>query len=132
MLICPKCSSMMQVIEVSSPALRSLSGAKVDRCLSCQGLWFDKGEDANLMTPEVARVLDTGRTERSVRNNAKSGCECPRCQVPMKSQPFKGQPHIQFDACGKCGGAYFDAGEFRDASHRGVFEWVKGLFKASR
>jgi len=127
-LICPKCSSMMQALEVSSPALKSFSGAEVDRCLSCHGLWFDKGEDAALMTPEVARVLDPGRSERAVRNNAKTDPECPRCHVLMKSKPFKGQPHIRYESCDRCGGAYFDAGEFRDATHRGVFEWVKALF----
>ena len=129
MLICPKCSSMMETLEVSSPALKGFSGSEVDRCLSCKGLWFDKGEDAGLMTAEVARALDSGRTERSVRNDGKKDAECPRGHGLMKSKAFKGQPHIRYESCETCGGAYFDAGEFRDATSRGVFEWVKALFK---
>lgn len=129
MLICPKCESMMETIEVRSPALKALSGSEIDRCLSCKGIWFDRGEDAALMTPEIARALDTGRSDRSVRNNHKQGCLCPRCPVPLESKPFKGQPHIQYESCGSCGGAYFDAGEFRDATTRGVFEWIKAFFR---
>lgn len=128
-LNCPKCNSMMERIEIASPSLNTFSGAEVDRCLSCKGLWFDKGEDVALMTPEVARALDTVRTDRSVRYDSKIDPFCPRCQSLMKSIPFKGQPHIRYESCEKCGGAYFDAGEFRDASSRGVFEWVKAIFK---
>lgn len=119
----------MEPIEVRSAALKGLSGSEVDRCVSCKGLWFDRGEDAGLMTPEVARALDTKPTDRSVRYNAKKDPHCPRCQLLMKSVPFKGQPHIRYESCDRCGGAYFDAGEFRDATSRGVFEWVKALFK---
>lgn len=129
MLTCPKCNSMMERLEISSPSLRAFSGAEIDRCLSCGGLWFDKGEEAALMTAEVAHALDKGRTDRSRRNDTLRDCLCPRCSAPMGTLPFKGQPHIRYERCPSCGGAYFDGGEFRDATHRGIFEWVKALFR---
>lgn len=33
---CPKCGDSLQEIE--------LKGVKIDRCMSCQGIWLDAGE----------------------------------------------------------------------------------------
>jgi uncharacterized protein len=45
---CPKCGMDLQEIEFGD--------VKIDKCLSCEGLWLDKGELERLQTKESSFV----------------------------------------------------------------------------
>lgn len=72
-LHCPACASPMDE--------RALSGATVDVCPSCQGLWLDwfDGDVATL-------VRETGSPRTYVATGASGGSgACPRCSVHLRA-----------------------------------------------
>lgn len=101
---CPKCSAAMTSIREQ--------GVEVDRCPACGGLWFDTFEHEQLRELGGERI-DSG-TSRASATAVQAACNCPRCSTPMFRMVAAAQPHIAYESCGLCHGAYFDAGEFRD------------------
>ena len=121
---CPKCSSEMKTVTYDD--------VEVDRCSGCQGLWFDGGEIEPLRHRQAAEAIDIGDAERGAELNATENYVCPRCSGGMIKMVDAQQPHIWFESCGACGGAFFDAGEFRDLATHSVAEFFKDLFAPER
>ena len=122
---CPKCLGSMSKITVDDII--------IDRCDTCGGLWFDSSERENLNAiPHVERTLDTGdpAVGRSMDQSRKA--DCPRCHAAMISMSVPRQPHIHFESCTICHGAFFDAGEFTDAKHLTVLERLKSFLQQIR
>jgi Zn-finger nucleic acid-binding protein len=42
------------------------------------------------------------------------------------------QPHIEYESCGTCFGAYFDAGEFTDLKEHSLSDVVRRLVRKVR
>jgi Zn-finger nucleic acid-binding protein len=123
-LNCPKCRHDMEAIEVD--------GVEVDRCLSCQGLWFDAGELDWLAQPEVAEVIDTGQADAGHAMNALTEIDCPRCGRPMKHVADEHKPDIRYEVCLGCEGAFLDAGEFSDLARLSIAEVLRFLIRRRR
>lgn len=121
---CPKCRSAMQ------PA--SHEGIEIDRCTKCGGLWFDMLEAENLKKLGGADALDTGSAETGQEQNRLEKIECPRDSSAMLRMVVNGQPHIWYESCPVCYGAYFDAGEFKDFEAHTFMDRVKALFRKER
>jgi PAT family beta-lactamase induction signal transducer AmpG len=121
---CPKCRSDMEVVEVE--------GVEVDRCMSCNGLWFDAGEMEVLNTREAAAIIDTGDSEAGKHFNFIDAYRCPRCGGAMERKTDPKQQHIWFETCHDCSGSFFDAGEFRDLSQRTLSDFFLWLVTPSR
>ena len=121
---CPKCRSDMQQIMID--------GTEVDRCSSCHGLWFDSGELSKLRTKEAAAALDIGDVATGKKQNEIEHYRCPRCAGPMNRLVDPEQPHIWFEKCGSCRGAYFDAGELTDLANVSVSDFFKRFVTAER
>ena len=51
---------------------------------------------------------------------------CPIDNVRMIRMVDAGQPHIWFESCPVCHGAFFDAGEFTDFKERTLIEMFRG------
>jgi Zn-finger nucleic acid-binding protein len=85
LMICPLCHREM--VE------NVLEGVTIDVCLSCMGVWLDKGELKQLagLDPKIGRVLN-----------------CPRCTTEMQTRIVD---RIEIDICNKCGSIYLDQGE---------------------
>lgn len=105
-MICPKCQNDMEAVEYE--------GIEVDRCKICKGIWFDAGESDWLRHEDAATVLDTGDPSVGKQKNAINRYRCPRCDGGMLHRVDPGQPHIKYEECTSCRGAFFDAGEFAD------------------
>ena len=105
-MICPKCQNAMEAIEYE--------GIEVDRCKTCQGIWFDAGESDWLRDEEAATALDTGDPSVGRQKNPINRYRCPRCDGGMLHRVAPGQPHIEYEECTSCRGTFFDAGEFAD------------------
>jgi Zn-finger nucleic acid-binding protein len=100
---CPKCNSVMQLID--------FQGVEVDRCSACGGLWFDTGEAEYLTSEWVSEFLDTGDAEVGERHDEMNQINCPRCGELMKNHFDLEKSQISFEVCGEHG-KFFDAGEF--------------------
>ncbi len=105
-MICPKCQNDMEAIEYE--------GIEVDRCKTCQGIWFDAGESDWLRDKDAATALDIGDPSTGRQTNEIDSYRCPRCDGGMLRRVDPRQPHIQYEECTSCRGSFFDAGEFAD------------------
>ena len=82
----------------------------VDRCLGCQGVWFDEGEMADAIRRTRLRDLPRLPITALVRPKTLIG-PCPRCGAVMETLPSRAVPEVEYDRCPRCRGVWFDAGE---------------------
>ncbi len=107
----------------------TLGQVTVDRCTSCQGIWFDAFEREQMMAlPGATGALETDciweRNPPSVGALSENpggykGADCPRCQVKMEPVWVRRKKHTErgtlvFEQCEQCQGSFLDAGEFAD------------------
>ncbi len=119
---CPKCNSPMHKVSVDE--------YEVDCCGQCDGIWFDLREHDHLKDIRGSEDrIDTGDPEKGKQMNAIRDINCPRCTAKLIKIAMPDQPHIQYEQCATCGGAFFDAGEFTDWKHLSVGEKVKRIVK---
>ncbi len=114
---CPKCHAAMRRVRVGE--------IDIDRCQTCGGVWLDALEkDKLLRRPKDARAADVGA---SIPRHAKTPAvmQCPRDKSRMIRMVDKDQPHVSFESCTVCGGAFLDAGELKDLSEVTIGEWVR-------
>ncbi len=121
---CPKCrADMEQVVH---------EGVEIDRCTTCNGIWFDAGEVESLRNKEAAAAIDTGQTRTGKKFNTVDDYPCPRCGGEMEKHVDPQQRHIWFESCTDCYGSFFDAGEFRDLAQLTASDIFKRLFASKR
>lgn len=104
-------------------------GVEIDRCTECEGIWFDAGELDWLAQDEIAEAIDIGEVEAGRSMNAVTEIDCPRCGRPMKHMADRHKPHIHYEVCLGCEGAFLDAGEFRELSQLSLVELLRGLMR---
>jgi len=123
-MICPKCNAQMETVRF----LR----VEIDRCTSCQGLWFDALEKEKLAEMPHSESIDTGDAATGKFTNTIEPTECPRCKGKLVKMVDPQQPHIWFESCHTCGGAFFDAGEFTDYKQHDWLDRFRDLFTGER
>lgn len=121
---CPKCSSPMEAV--------AFSGVTVDRCVACEGIWFDGTEHRDLKKIKGAEAVDTGSAKVGKVHDAMEGVVCPVCAKVMEVKLDPYQPHIHYDVCPDAHGVYFDAGEFRDFVKEDFGDFFKSLLVKNR
>jgi Zn-finger nucleic acid-binding protein len=121
---CPKCHSPMEAVVYES--------FEVNRCTNCKGLWFDLREKEHLKMVAGSESIDVGTREEGAAYNEVSSVECPVCHTAMIRMVDVEQPHIWYESCPACFGAFFDAGEFRDYKERTLLDFVKDLMAKER
>ena len=100
---CPKCQGDVEQVMCGE--------VEVDRCLSCGGLWFDRGEAEVLSQEWIAEFLDTGDPTKGQVMDDMESLGCPRCGSAMRFSFEIDQSQVQFEECDDHG-KFFDAGEF--------------------
>jgi PAT family beta-lactamase induction signal transducer AmpG len=121
---CPKCRSDMEQIDVE--------GVEIDRCVTCNGIWFDAGEAEALRSGKAAAAIDIGDASVGRVHNAVDGYRCPRCGGPVTRMSDSLQRHIWFEKCESCEGTFFDAGEFLDLSRLSISDLFKRFMAPER
>jgi uncharacterized protein len=121
---CPKCQSQFETITFQE--------IEVDRCLGCQGLWFDMLEKEDLVRIEGSEAIDIGSDQVGEKYSNMQDVKCPHCKVEMLPMVDKDQVHIKYESCPICYGAFFDAGEFRDLKENSVLERFMQMLQTLR
>jgi PAT family beta-lactamase induction signal transducer AmpG len=121
---CPKCRSDMEQIDVE--------GIEIDRCVTCNGIWFDAGEADALRSGKAAGLIDIGDASVGKVHNAIDNYRCPRCGDPIIRMVDPVQRHIWFEKCESCEGTFFDAGEFLDLSRLSISDVFKRFAVSER
>ena len=122
---CPKCKSKMREHTVVT-----LQGeVTIDRCTSCNGLWFDNGEAEILKDDWMSEFLDSGDPDVGDTFDSVRNIECPRCSEIMATCQDPKQRHIQYEACPDHG-IFMDAGEFTDYKHETLLDVFKDAISA--
>jgi Zn-finger nucleic acid-binding protein len=86
----------------------------VERCVACEGIWFDGTMARDLKKIKGGASVDTGSAKVGKEQGKMEGVDCPICGKAMVTRPDPYQPHIRYEVCPDADGVYFDAGEFRD------------------
>lgn len=121
---CPKCRSDMEQIDIEDVV--------IDRCTSCNGIWFDEGEVEALSNKEAAAAIDIGSADIGKQHNVVDNYPCPRCGGEMAKKVDPRQRHIWYETCIECDGSFFDAGEFLDLSQLTISDIFKRLVTPKR
>jgi Zn-finger nucleic acid-binding protein len=124
LISCPKDGVPMHRITLGSVA--------VDRCPTCGGVWLDAGELAGF---KQAMLVDQHRATLAQLDelgvdepiDRPQPLLCPRDHTRMSVHRDPKQKHIELDACTKCGGMFFDAGELADLSEFTMGERLRSL-----
>jgi Zn-finger nucleic acid-binding protein len=119
-LECPRDSSAL--------AMEHEYGIEVDRCATCNGVWYDQAELA-LLEATVARdddqrrgMIDYARRQSQLR--------CPKCGSEMQAFNYRAY-NLELDACPNEHGFWLDAGE-AERVRVVMQERVKGLDRSVR
>lgn len=102
---CPKCSGNLEE--------KTFGGVGVDRCDSCQGIWFDASEVRALVAHAQRKpdeVPKSTASSASAELDTASGT-CPRCNESMHRVESLAVEGLHYDQCMGCRGAWLDAGE---------------------
>ncbi len=116
---CPKCSSSMEPVQYATH--------QVQRCTKCGGIWFDEFDKEALKKLKGSEAIDTGDPKVGQNYNQMEWVNCPVDHVPMLRLVDPSQPHIWFESCHVCHGAFFDAGEFKDYKQETIRDFFKDL-----
>jgi Zn-finger nucleic acid-binding protein len=102
---CPKC-------ETESLSEFSVEGVAVDRCSSCNGIWFDAQELNELLAEDARQVATLRRGGENERADDKRG-KCPRDGTELLRVYSSMDRSVVLDACADCHGIWLDSGEFQ-------------------
>lgn len=116
---CPKCNAVMESVTFEE--------ITVDRCTQCLGIWFDEFERERLKEMKGADIIDVGQEAQDSVLNQMKHVRCPNCQAQMIPMVDVKQPHIWYESCPVCYGAFFDAGEFKDYKHESIGDLFKRI-----
>jgi Zn-finger nucleic acid-binding protein len=97
----------------------------VDRCTRCGGIWFDLLEQQDLKQKPGSERIDAGDPAEGRKRDDQVVVMCPIDNVRMIGMVDAAQPHIWFESCPVCHGAFFDAGEFTDFKERSLTELLR-------
>jgi Zn-finger nucleic acid-binding protein len=101
---CPKCEGVLQPV--------TFQRTEIDRCSTCEGIWFDTGERETLESVAGSDAIDAG-TNQDPERDGKARVLCPRDKVQMVRMVDPARPAIWLESCPICHGVFLDAGEFR-------------------
>jgi len=103
---CPKCEGKLDLVISND--------IKVDKCVSCGGIWFDNGELHKLLTNDVNLMID-GLESSSTKEMNKQVGECPLCHdYKLERIESKLDANLAIDRCPSCKGIWLERGELTE------------------
>jgi Zn-finger nucleic acid-binding protein len=107
-------------------------GVTVDRCTECRGIFFDLLEHEELKKIAGSEAIDIGDPMKGLEGDAVDVYNCPKCSVGMVRLVDAHQTHIWYEACSKCYGVFFDAGEFKDFKEESFLDRLQDALTRNR
>ena len=103
---CPKCRT---------ETLRSITvdEVEVDRCSTCDGIWFDRGELGGLLDSKEEMGLQPLMDGQDQVGLDMRGGVCPRHNNAMIRVKSLRNREVSVETCPVCQGIWLDGGEFR-------------------
>ena len=101
---CPKC----QTVTLAEFKVEEVA---VDRCSSCDGIWFDVQELSRLLSDDARHVASLSRGGSQAQLDGKKG-SCPRDGSELLRVYSSVDRSVILDACADCRGMWLDCGEF--------------------
>jgi|SRR5687767_14678510 len=98
---CPVCSVPLIAVERDR--------IEVDSCISCRGLWFDRGE-LELLCEQSSVPTDFPKLFTAAKTNERAR-QCPRCRKDMAKVALASNARLITDHCPDEHGIWFDARE---------------------
>ncbi|PIP81477.1 MAG: hypothetical protein CO113_07085 [Elusimicrobia bacterium CG_4_9_14_3_um_filter_62_55] len=123
-ITCPKCKAAMEEVV--------FGGATVERCTECRGIFFDILEHEDLKALKGSESIDIGDPQKGMETDELDMYNCPKCSVGMVRLVDPVQNHIWYEACSKCYGVFFDAGEFKDFKEESFLDRIQSAFTRPR
>ena len=114
---CPRCYDQLKD--------HILEGKLYHKCHSCGGLWFDKGELAQIMEAKNWFKIDSKLEKTSTRID-KSNLACPRDKKSLHTLEYEHETDIKVNVCSKCEGLWLDAGDVQ-AIHKASETWLEKI-----
>lgn len=105
MMHCPKCEGA--ILKESTIKTKNIN---LDRCPTCKGLWFDKGELNTILSVRAVKELVIPNFSSHHPN-----IKCPKCHKGMHEFCYPGTTTF-VDACTDCGGIWLDNLEWKEIS----------------
>ena len=99
---CPKCRHTVLGREV-------VAGVPVDRCPTCRGLRFERGDLSKLLAQRPEGDLEACGLGTLSEIMDTVPAQCFRCARPMDT--FKATGGVRMDVCRNCGSVFLDQGE---------------------
>ena len=101
---CPKCPN--------SPLVATrVQDIEVDRCQTCEGIWFDNYELIPLLHERIADLAALRGKSTPPGANQKHG-QCPRDSAGLIRVSSALGRSVILDTCPECRGVWLDGGEF--------------------
>ncbi len=101
-LKCPECLEVMDPFRCDNVV--------VDKCPSCQGIWFDRGKlgifKRNLDRIDLTKVQEILWPHQDYRLKL---CICPRCREAMGTVDFSYDMDVSVERCSRCQGHWLPA-----------------------
>lgn len=121
---CPKCSGLFNKVLFLD--------TQVERCSSCNGLWFDVLELQDLLKKKGSDRIDVGDKSDFQKTNQIEDFRCPKDNSTMIKMVDAKQNHVWFESCGHCKGIFLDATEFKDLQENSLLDLLKSMLAAER
>ncbi len=103
---CPKCDN--STLKRGSLSAKKL---KLDKCLQCKGIWFDKGELHTLLGNKAKQGFTIPKFSAETPHTV-----CPCCHVSLYEFCYPGTL-ILVDGCKQCEGVWLDDNEWQAIRH---------------
>ena len=101
---CPKC-------QTETLGEYFVEDVAVDRCSSCDGIWFDAQELSQLLVEDAHQIASLRRGSADEQADGKKG-RCPRDESELLRVFSAIDKSVVLDACAECRGIWLDGGEF--------------------
>lgn len=121
---CPKCSGLFNKVLFLD--------TQVERCNSCNGLWFDALELQELLKKKGSERLDIGDKRNFEKTNQIEDFRCPKDNSTMIKMVDVKQGHVWYESCGHCKGIFLDATEFKDLKAKTFLDLFKSVMASAR
>jgi Zn-finger nucleic acid-binding protein len=117
---CPKCIGILKTIRLTQHHIaRRIDNAnqddefllEIDKCFSCGGVWFDKGELDKYLEKHITAIDSSSLGKELDRKIDEKVGTCPHCAIELEKSPAAQDPKLTIDVCQNCQGVWLDPPE---------------------